>query len=85
MTDLTRQQQLAESAQQLLDNEAFNIAFTTLTNQLADQWANSPPEAEKMREHLYAKIRYGQEFYQNFKGFISKFAAAEALENQETE
>lgn len=80
--DISRQQQLAESAKQLLENEVFNMAFENVNNEIAGQIVKTPPEARETREQLYFKFKYGQEFVQNIHSFVARFKAAEALEEQ---
>ena len=84
MTDLSQAQQLAESAKQVLENEAFNRAFETTNNQIIEALLTTSHEAKDMREHQYAKFRYGQEFVNNLKVFISRYESAAAQEEQNT-
>lgn len=84
MTDLSKEQQLAESATQVLKNEAFNRAFETTNNHIIEAWLTTSHEAKDMREHQYAKFRYGQEFVNNLKIFISRYESAKAQEEQNT-
>ena len=77
MTDLSETQRLADSAKQLLENEAFNRAFEATNNHIIETLLTSSHEAKEAREHQYAKFRYGQEFVNNLKVFISRFEAAD--------
>jgi len=80
MTDTA--QQLADSAKQVLKSEAFNRAFETTNNQIIEALLTTSHEAKEAREHQYAKFRYGQEFVNNLKVFISRFEAKQAKEEQ---
>ena len=84
MTDLSQEQQLADSAKQVLENEAFIRAFETTNNQIIESLLTSSHEAKEAREHQYAKFRYGQEFVNNLKIFITRYESAQAQEEQAT-
>lgn len=45
-----------ESAKAVLENEAFQLAFDTLTNDLTTKWQNSPAKDAEGREKVYLML-----------------------------
>ena len=74
--DLSELQTLAEAAKQVLDNPAFNAAFKQLNQAYWEQFAKSPLEAKDFREHLHAKLQYGQEFLKSIELILNSFEVA---------
>jgi len=62
MTDLSKEQQLAESAKQVLESEAFQKSQDAVNSLIVQAWIKTPPEAVEERERLYAQFHYGQNY-----------------------
>ena len=84
MTDLDEKQRLAESAKQVLDNEAFKIAVNSLNSTFIQSWLKTPPEAVDERERLFAQIFYGQNFVATIENMLKSYRSAEALDQTST-
>jgi len=69
--EMNELQSKADAAIAMLNSEVFNEAFTMMNQQLVDQMLQSPPEAEKERERLYAMYKAGQMFVQQFAQLIN--------------
>lgn len=44
-------------AREVLENEAFDAAFTAIEEDLIDQWKNSPARDEEGREKLWSYLK----------------------------
>ncbi len=61
----------ADSASAMLNSQVFNEAFEMMNKSIVDQILQTPPEAEKERERLYAMFKAGQMFVQQFAALIN--------------
>lgn len=69
--DLFELQGKADAANAMLNSDVFNEAFQLMNQGIVDQILQTPPEAEKERERLYAMFKAGQMFVQQFATFIN--------------
>ena len=69
--DLFELQGKANAANAMLNSDVFNEAFQLMNQGIVDQSLQTPPEAEKERERLYAMFKAGQMFVQQFATFIN--------------
>ena len=58
--DLFELQGKADAANAMLNSDVFNEAFQLMNQGIVDQILQTPPEAEKERERLYAMFKAGQ-------------------------
>lgn len=65
-TDIAR----GESAKEVLENEAFALAFDTLINDLTTKWQTSPPKDEDGREKLYLMLLMARAMKANLDSLI---------------
>ena len=83
--DLNELHAQAEDAKQILASPVFNAAFVQTNNEILNALMQSTPEAKELREHLYAKFSYGQQFVQNIKGVINAFESQAVMQEQKAQ
>ena len=83
--DLSQLQAQAEDAKQILASPVFNAAFAQTNNQILNAFMKSPPEAKELREHLYAKYSYGQQFVHNIDAVIKAYKSRSVTEEQKAQ
>lgn len=84
MTDLSKEQQLAESATQVLESEAFQKSRDAVNSFLIQSWIKTPVEAVEERERLYAQFHYGQNYVATLQNAIDSYRSAAAQEEHNT-
>ena len=84
MTDLSKAQQLAESATQILESEVFIKSRDALNSALIESWIKTPVEAVEERERLYSQFHYGQNYVATLQNRINSYRVAQAKEEQNT-
>ena len=84
MTDLSKEQQLAESAKQVLESEAFQKSHDAVNSLIVQAWIKTPPEAVEERERLYAQFHYGQNYVSTLQKAIISYRSAAAQDEQNT-
>lgn len=62
---------LGQEAQQIIDSEAFKTAFATLTQELTDQWQNSPARDADAREKLYQMLWISKRFRVHLESLVT--------------
>ena len=83
--DLSQLQAQAEDAKQILASPVFNAAFAQTNDDVLKALLQSPPEAKELREHLYAKFSYGQQFVQNIKAVINAYESQAVMQEQKAQ
>lgn len=53
---LLRNAELGQKAQDVLDNEAFQLAFETIEQELSDAWKQSPVRDQEGRESIFRAL-----------------------------
>ncbi len=61
----------ADAASAMMESQVFNEAFQMMNQGIVDQILQTPPEAERERERLYAMFKAGQMFVQQFATLIN--------------
>lgn len=74
-----------DRAKEVLENEAFDQAFTDMKTEIIEQWTNSPVRDEAGREKLYQLLRLADKLKANLVTSLEtgKMARLE-LEHQES-
>jgi len=83
--DLNELHAQAEDAKQILASPVFNAAFAQTNNQILNALMKSPPEAKELREHLYAKYSYGQQFVHNIDAVVRAYESRSVTEEQKAQ
>jgi hypothetical protein len=83
---LLRDRDRANRAQQLLDNDLFNEAITSIERDLMGAWKNSPARDTDGRERCFAAVQQLGKIKDYFQSVLNdgKMAAAQLKELAET-
>lgn len=77
-TQLRRQLRHGESAQRVLESEAFKKAMASLEEEFISEWRDSAPEDEETRRNAYLMQRLLRKFEEQFRIAIANGAIAQS-------